>query len=103
MRRGLIFVLLLLTGCGGVQFGVHTLPANAVTTSGFVTIVQLTVVGDGNGSLINVTFVTLTQNGSAQTFTFCGSQSNLFFVNTNMQISFMPGASCATLVAAEKI
>ncbi len=103
MHRAFIFVLLLLTGCGGVQFGIHSLPANTVSASGFVTIVQLTAIGDGNGSLINVTVVTLAQPAGAHTFTFCGSQSNLFFVNTNMQISFTQGANCATVVAAEKI
>ncbi len=99
MKRALLALLLGLIGCGGtVTFRSSTLPNNAVSVSGFVSIVQLTAVGDGNGNMINVTIVTLAQQGSAQTFTFCGTQSSLFPIDQNVRATFVPGAACANIV-----
>lgn len=100
MKPAVLVLLLALMGCGGtVTFSGNTLPNNSVTVSGFVSIVQLTAVGDGNGSLINVTVVTLAQQGTAQTLTFCGAQSNLFPIDSNVRATFVPGANCANIVA----
>jgi hypothetical protein len=100
MKRLLLLLLLALIGCGGtVTFSGDTLPNNAVTVSGFVSIVQLTAVNDGNGTLINVTVVTLALQGTAQTLTFCGTQSNLFPINQNVRATFVPGANCSNIVA----
>ena len=79
MKRALVVFLVVLVGCGGVTF--YSSPGNAVTVSGLVTFVQFTAILDGNGTLVNVTVVTLQQTGVPQTFTFCGSQSSMFPLN----------------------
>jgi len=101
MRALLVFVLGLV-GCGGVSFQANTLPSNAVTASGLASIVQLTAVSDGNGTLINVTVVTLTQAGAAQTFTFCGTQSSLFPMNQTIRVSFVPAENCGNIVVVAR-
>ncbi len=99
MKRALLVLLLGLVGCGTVTFRANTLSNTPISVSGFVSIVQLTAVGDGNGTMINVTVVTLAQQGSAQTLTFCGTQSSLFPLDQNVRATFVPGPSCADLVA----
>jgi hypothetical protein len=99
MKRALLVFLVVLIGCGGVTFQVNSSPGNAVTVSGLVTFVQFTAILDGGGTLVNVTVVTLQQTGVPQTFTFCGSQSSMFPLNQNMRVSFVPAATCGTIVA----
>lgn len=104
MKRVLLLLLLGLIGCGGtVTFRANTLSGSAVTVSGFVSIVQLTAVSDPNGTMINVTVVTLAQQGTAQTLTFCGTQSTLFPVDQNVRATFVPGPSCANIVAVVRM
>ena len=98
MRRAVILLALALAGCGGFTFQSNPLPANAITVTGLVSIVQLTVVNDGNGTLVNVTVVTLQQSGGAQTLTFCGTQSSQFPMNQNLRDSFVPANTCANLI-----
>ena len=98
MKRALLFLLVVLIGCGGVTFQANSSPGNAVTVSGLVTFVQLTAILDGSGTLVNVTVVTLQQAGVPQTFTFCGSQSSMFSLNQNMRVSFVPAATCGNIV-----
>jgi hypothetical protein len=98
MKRILVVLLVVLTGCGTVTFQSNTLGSNAVTVSGLVTFVQFTAILDGNGTLVNVTVVTLQQTGVSQTFTFCGSQSSMFPLNQNMRVSFVPAATCGNIV-----
>ena len=98
-----VLVLLLaaaLIGCGGVTFRGALLPANAVTVSGFVTFVQFTAMSDGNGSLVNVTVVTLVQSGLPQTFAFCGNHDHVgtFLLSQNMQVSFVQATICGNIV-----
>jgi hypothetical protein len=99
MKRVLVVLLIGLIGCGGITFQSNTLGANAVSVSGFVSLVQFTAISDGNGTMINVTLVTLVQTGVPQTFTFCGSQNGMFPLNQNMQVSFMPATTCGNIVA----
>jgi hypothetical protein len=100
MKRVLLLLLLVLMGCGGtVTFRANTLSGTPISASGFVSIVQLTAISDGNGTMINVTVVTLAQQGSAQTLTFCGTQSSLFPIDQNVRATFVPGPSCANIVA----
>ena len=99
MKRALVVVLVVLTGCGTVTFQTTSTPGGAVTASGLVTFVQFTAILDGNGTLVNVTVVTLQQTGISQTLTFCGSQSSLFPLNQNMRVSFVPATTCGTIVA----
>ena len=98
MKRALLFLLVVLIGCGGVTFQANSSPGNAVTVSGLVTFVQLTAILDGSGTLVNVTVVTLQQTGVPQTFTFCGSQSSRFPLNQNVRVSFVPAASCGNII-----
>ena len=54
---------------------------------------------DSNGTLINVTIVTLLVPPTTSTFTFCGNQTSQFTMNSAVQVSFNPGQSCSDLVA----
>ncbi len=104
MKRLLLILVLLSTGCGGGALFVGTsLPDGAVTTTGLVSIVHLTVVSDGNGTLINVTVVTLVQAGTGQTFTFCGSQPNLFPIDQTVRVSFMPAQNCGNIIVVTQL
>lgn len=98
MKRALVVLLVVLTGCGTVTFQANSSPGSAVTVSGFVTFVQFTAILNGSGTLVNVTVVTLQQTGVPQTFTFCGSQSSMFPLNQNMQVSFVPATTCGNIV-----
>ena len=97
-----LLVSLLLVGCEGiVQIqGAINLPAS--TTSGTVSIVQLSAVSGGGGTSVQVTVVTLLQPGTAQTTTFCGSQVGQFPMNAFVTATFNPGPSCASLVSVTK-
>lgn len=64
--------------------------------SGFVSIVQFTVVFDGNVST-QVTVVTLANNFGNTTESFCGDQRTQFPVNEFVQATFMPGQPCSNL------
>jgi len=96
--RGILTAILLLTltGCSGfVSVNGFFNPGMA---SGVVSIVHFTAVGDG-GIFVNVTAVTLTNNGSAQDLTFCGNQTNRFPMNTFVDVSFNPGQTCSTVTS----
>jgi hypothetical protein len=86
-----------LLACGGGTFflstGTHG--ATFLTTSGTVSIVQLTVV---NGN-VQVTAVTLIANGFASTSNFCGNVVNQFPMQTFVTVNFNSGTSCNTVVA----
>ena len=100
MRR-LAAVLLLavtLAGCGGVtSFSFFSNPGLA-RTSGLVSIVHFTVVSGPGGTFVNVTVVTLVQNGFSNTTDFCGDVRNDFPMNTFVNVNFNPGQPCATVV-----
>ena len=99
MKRALLLLLIALIGCGGVTFQGGLPPANALTVSGLVTFVQFTAMSDGNGSVVNVTVVTLVQSGLPQTFAFCGNHDGTFPLSQNMQVSFTPATICGNIVA----
>jgi hypothetical protein len=99
MKRVLVVLLVGLMGCGGVTFQSNTLGTSPISVSGFVTFVQFTAISDGNGTMVNVTVVTLVQTGVPQTFTFCGSQNDVFPLNQNMRVNFMPATTCGNIVA----
>ena len=97
-----LLVSLLLAGCEGVVQiqGAVNLPAS--TTSGTVSIVQVSAVSGGNGTSVQVTVVTLLQPGTAQTTTFCGSQVGQFPMDTFVTATFNQGPTCASLVSVTK-
>ncbi len=98
MRRWLCLFALLLCSCGAVTFRGSFQPGFS-TATGFVSFVQLTVVSDGNGGMVNVTIVTLTQAGIPSNFTFCGSQRTLFPIDSTIEARFTPGVACGTIIA----
>ena len=83
------------TSCGNVF--VRGAIETGSTIQGSVSIVQQ---GDAvNGmETVQVTFVTLLQNGVPSTIGFCGDQSALFPLNQTVRVSFNPGHPCATVI-----
>ena len=68
------------------------------TASGFVSVVQVTNMPDGNGTFIDVTLITFLLNGNATTMTFCGDQRNQFPIHQFVRANFTPGQPCADIV-----
>ena len=102
-RSAQLFLLLLLafvTGCGSSFFVSGALnPSNVSVATGTVSFVQFTAIIAGNGTLVNVTVVTLAVPPVSSTFTFCGNQTSQFTMNTAVQASFIPGTpTCSNLV-----
>ena len=91
-----VSLLLLCPGCGNI-FVRGAIQTNFSTISGFVSIVQLTTVIDGNGSVL-VTFVTFLQQGTSATIGFCGDQTSQFPLNQMVTTNFNPGQPCATII-----
>ena len=94
----LLSLVLLLSGCGNVFVRANWNGGNQ-TASGVVSLVQLTVVIDGNNVSTQVTVVTLLDNVGASNFTFCGDQRTQFPPNRFAQATFTPGQPCSTLLA----
>ena len=86
------------TGCGNI-FVQGALGGSGIvqTATGFVRVVEFTDVS-GNGTLIDVTLVTLLQNGRATTLTFCGDQRTQFPMNQFVTANFTPGQPCAEVL-----
>ena len=100
MRRlpAVILVVVFLAGCNGVTtFSAFSNPGIA-NTSGTVSIVRFTAVIGPNGAFINVTIVTLVQNGFSNDNTFCGDVRNQFPMNSFVNVNFNPGQPCNTIV-----
>ena len=96
----LVFVsFLAVVGCGNIFFR-GDLGGNGImqTASGFVSVVQVTNMPDGNGTFIDVTLITFLLNGNATTMTFCGDQRNQFPIDQFVRANFMPGQPCADIV-----
>ena len=98
---GLMFVLVVgLAGCGAVFVGFVSNPGAVPSTiSGTVIIVHLGFSADGNGSIVNVTQVTLVNLGIANTMAFCGDEQSLFPINQSLKVEFANGTLCSTLVS----
>jgi hypothetical protein len=98
------FAVLLLTivcacvllSCAGGAFFLSTgnNGSTVVSTSGTVSIVQLTTTDGGT----QVTVVTLLNVGTAQTLPFCGDVVHQFPTNTSVTVNFNPGTVCNTTV-----
>jgi len=93
----LFSLVLLSTSCGNV-FISGSLGGGNQTVSGTVSIVQLTVIVDGNNVSTQVTIVTLLHSLGASNFTFCGDQRVQFPPNRFAQATFTPGPTCSTLL-----
>lgn len=92
----LLALLLLILGCGNV-FVRGSWNGGTQTVSGIVSIVQLTVVVDGDNVSTQVTVVTLNNNFGSSTVSFCGDQRAQFPLNDFAQATFMPGQPCSDL------
>jgi len=86
-------------GCGAVRIQ-GVLGPGVETVSGFVSGVQLITVGS-NGTLIEVTVVTLQQTLGFTTTNFCGNVVAQFPMNSFAQVNFNPGQPCSTVVVIE--
>ena len=100
MKRLLSLLLVLLlsllsTGCGNVV--VRGAIETGSTIQGSVSIVQLGNALNGMET-VQVTFVTLLQNGTSSTFGFCGDQTTLFPLGQTVRVNFHPGQACATVM-----
>jgi len=84
-------LLLLSTGCGDVFIRGAIEPGS--TIEGSVGIVQIETEGT-----LQVTFVTLLQNGTSSTIGFCDDQSALFPLHHSVRVNFNPGKPCATVI-----
>ena len=96
----LVFVsFLTVVGCGNILFR-GDLGGNGIvqTASGFVSVVSVTNMPDGNGTFIDVTLITFLLNGNATTMTFCGDQRNQFPMDQFVRANFTPGQPCADIV-----
>ena len=87
----ILSLLLFSTGCGKLFVG-GAIEAGS-TIQGSVSIVQLETQGT-----VQVTFVTLLQNGTPSTIGFCGDQTPLFPLDRTVSVNFKPGQRCATII-----
>jgi hypothetical protein len=90
-----VLLLLVSTSCGNVFFRGSIQTGSTIT--GSVSIVQLSSLMDGTGS-VEVTFVTFLQSGTSSTMGFCGNQTGLFPLNQSVRANFNPGQPCATII-----
>lgn len=84
-------LLLFVTGCGNVF--VRGAIETGSTIQGSVSTVQIEREGT-----IQVTFVTLLQNGTSSAIGFCGDQTALFPLDQTVRVNFNPGQACATVI-----
>jgi hypothetical protein len=92
----LLALVLLIPGCGDV-FVRGSWNSGTQTVSGFVSVVQLTIVISGDNVSTQVTVVTLTNHFNSSTISFCGDQRTQFPLNQFVQANFLPGQPCANL------
>jgi len=98
MRYPVVLLLALsLTSCGSITAIGGFTPGQMVVVSGTVSSVQVTTTS-ANGSMIQVTFVTLQTNGMSNQLTFCGDNANRFPMNTSVQVNFNPAQNCNQIV-----
>lgn len=96
----IVLLVTVLAGCGAVFVGFVSNPGVVSSSiSGTVTIVFLGFSADSNGTVVNVTQVTLVNLGIAKTTAFCGDQRTLFPINQNLKVEFTNGTLCSTLVS----
>jgi hypothetical protein len=96
----LLFILSLpLVGCGTIRVSGALNSSDVSIVDGTVSFVQFTAIMNNNGSLINVTVVTLFVPPGNNTLTFCGNQTSQFAMDSSVQVSFTPSQPCSGLVA----
>jgi hypothetical protein len=84
-------------GCGNI-FIRGALQPGFSTISGSVSIVQLSTLIGGDGTTVQVTFVTFLQNGTSSTIGFCGDQSGQFLIDHMVRTDFTVGQPCNSII-----
>jgi hypothetical protein len=87
--------LLTSTSCGNI-FVRGAINPGAQSAGGTVSVVEFSA---SSGSGVSVTIITLTSDGMANTLHFCGDQTTLFPLDNQVQVNFMPGSPCASLIS----
>jgi hypothetical protein len=99
LLSALLAVCLVLVGAGCGNIFVNGAVLNGTSSvSGLVSVVQLTAIIGGNGTTVQVTFVTFLRDGAASTIGFCGDERSRFPVQQTIQANFTPGQTCASIV-----
>ena len=93
----LICLVLTVPGCGNI-FIRGAPPAGFSSVSGSVSVVQLSAIIAGNGTTVQVTFVTFLQAGASSTVAFCGDQRSQFPMQQAVRADFNPGQPCARII-----
>lgn len=95
-------LVLVLSGCGsGAFFFVSNPqpPNSALTVSGFVTTVNVSLLSTPGNTSIFVTIVTLQSvGGNLSTFNFCGDVHGQFTPGLLTTVKFTQGVNCSNLV-----
>ena len=91
----LILLTLLISACGNV-FVSASWNGGRQSVDGVVSIVQFTVITDGNTST-QITVVTLANTFGNTTESFCGDQRTRFPLNDSVHATFMAGQPCSSL------
>lgn len=96
-----LVVSLLLTSvsCGDI-FVRGAINTGAQSADGTVSVVQFSAASDGG---VSITIITLIGSGMADTLNFCGDQRAQFPVDARVQVSFMPGKTCASVLAVHRM
>jgi hypothetical protein len=92
-----VSLLLLCSSCGNVVFR-GAIQSGFSTVTGFVSIVHVSTVIDGGGTVV-VTFVTFLQQSASTTIGFCGDQHSAFPLSQTVTANFNPGQPCAQLLS----
>ena len=99
LLSAVLIVCLLITGvgCGNIFIRGAIQPGTS-TVSGFVSVVQFSTVIGGDGTMIQVTFVTFLQEGASSTIGFCGDQRSQFPMEQTVRAQFTPGQPCDSII-----
>jgi len=84
-------------GCGDI-FIRGALQPGFSTISGSVSIVQLSTVMGGDGTTVQVTFVTFLLNGTSSMIGFCGDQRGQFPIDQMVRTNFTLGQTCDSII-----
>jgi hypothetical protein len=100
MFRAVLIGLLALsfTGCGQTFVGFISNPGSPAAFTGTVSVVHLTVMDNGSGTMVNVTAVTLIEVPGVTNVNVCGDHVSQFPLNQAVRVNVTSGVPCSTLV-----
>jgi hypothetical protein len=91
-----------LLACSGVYVVGVSNPSNVTVASGTVSFVSFSVISGPNGTMVNVTAVTLLAPLGSNSLMLCGDQRSSFAMNSNVQVSYTTGQDCSNLLKVAK-